>query len=316
MSGCQRFKDLLEKYVAGEHAPSDLDALHDHAKSCADCRRIVELHEELRQAAEEIPEPSAAHFQAMRAAVLRQIPQKQRGEVSSESKRGGFLRSLWARPAVRPAFAFVLAVAFLAGGFFLGRLSVPEPEFDEELMVEAISRQASLGKGLAEYWDSPFVYSNVSFRPRNGRIELSFDAARHIEVSTTEDSPLMREVVLHAMLDPTDMGSRLDALELAPRTMDGKLREVMIFALLNDPSLPVRLKALEVLAAYADDPGVRDALLLSVGQDPSVQIRFLALESLAGQGVSAERIRGAIGEVRSETDRAVLQHAAELTIGL
>jgi hypothetical protein len=115
------------------------------------------------------------------------------------------------------------------------------------------------------------------------------------------------------MLDPTEMGSRLDALELAPRTMDGKLREVLVFTLLNDPSLPVRLKALEVLAQYADDPGVRDALLLSIGQDPSVHIRFLALESLAGQGVSPERIRGAIGEVRSETDRAVLQRAVELT---
>jgi len=312
MSECRRFKDLLEKFVAGEHAPSDPDALRDHAKGCTDCRRVIELHEELRRAADELPEPSEAHFREMRAAVRRRIPRGEHGRATREVVRGGFLRALWSRPSARPALAFVLAIAFLVGGFVLGRLSVPEPGFDEELMVEAISRQASLEKGLAGYWDSPFVYSNVSFRPRNGRVELSFDVARHIDVETTADSPLLREVVLHAMLDPAEMGSRLDALELAPGTMDGKLREVLVFTLLNDPSMPVRLSALSILRGHASDSSVRDALLTTIGQDPSVHVRFLALECLANQSVEPETIRRAVGESPDEAGRAVLERANEL----
>jgi hypothetical protein len=316
MSGCQRFKDFLEQYVAGEAAPSELEVMREHANSCADCRYLMELHEELSLATEEVPQPSEAHFQSMRAAVLRQIPRE--GHRATERKKafGGFWRSLWAQPVLRPALAFILVVALIGGGFLVGRLSAEPPVFDETLMVQEINRQASLDKGLAGYWDSPFVYSNVKFRPHNGAVALSFDVTRHMDLETAADSPLAREIMLHAILDPSAMGSRLDAIELAPRTMDAKLKEVLVFTLLNDPSFPVRLKALEVLARYAKDPAVQDALLLSIGQDPSVQIRFLALEFLAGQGVDPDSIRRAIGEVSSETDRAVLRRVDELTGGL
>lgn len=316
MSGCERFTGLLEKYLAGETASSDVDALREHAKSCAECRRLIEVHEELSLAIEELPEPSETHFQAMRAAVLRQIPRHGTREAMRKTTFGGFWSSLWARPVTKPAFAFVLAIALLGAGFFIGRSSAPAPGFDETLMVQEINRQASLEKGLAGYWDSPFVYSNVKFRPRNGSVMLSFDVARHVDVETAADSPLLREIMLHAMLDPSEMGSRLEAMALAPRSMDGKLKEVLLFTLANDPSLPVRLKAVEILTQHASDPAVQEALLLSLGRDPAVQVRLLALECLAGRGVDPEAIRHAIGEVSEEGGRAVFQRAVELTGGL
>jgi hypothetical protein len=313
MSDCQKFKDLLEQYVAGEAARSDLGALLDHARSCAECGQLIEMHEELSLAVDEVPEPSNAHFRAMRAAVLRQIPRKDEAKAARTKVWGEFWRGLWAHPAGRPAFAFILALAFLGAGFLIGRSSAPAPGFDERLMVNEINRHASLERGLEGYWDSPFVYSNVKFRPRNGVVAVSFDVARHVELETTADSPLLRDVMVHAMLDPSAVGSRLEAIGLAPRSMDGKMREVLTFTLLNDPSLPVRLKAVEILTQYASDSGVQDALLKSLGQDPSVQVRLLALECLAGQKVDPGVIRSAIGQVNEEADRAVFQRAVELT---
>jgi hypothetical protein len=190
--------------------------------------------------------------------------------------------------------------------------------FSDEVLVEEMVRQASLERGLEGYWDSPFIYSNVNVRRQNGDVLLSFDATRHIDVATTLDSPLAREVLVHAMIESSPMGSRFEAMAVADRSMDAernmneRLREAMVFVLLNDPSLPVRLRSLEVLSRHSSDPAVQDALLTSLSQDPSVQVRLLALETLASRQVAPDAIRNAIGDTPDESGRAVLYRAIEL----
>jgi len=150
-------------------------------------------------------------------------------------------------------------------------------------------------------------------RRQNGRgMILSFDVTRRIDVETTLDSPLAREVLVYAMIDPSNMGSRLEAMAAAGRSPDERLKDALTFILLNDPSMPVRLKSLEILSQHASDPVIQDALLASLSQDPSVQVRLLALESLAGRHVDPKVIRQAIGENPDKNGRAVLHRAAEL----
>ena len=63
MSGCERFKDVIERCITGETTPSDLEALKEHSRSCADCRLALELHEDLEYAAAargEMPSPCGA----------------------------------------------------------------------------------------------------------------------------------------------------------------------------------------------------------------------------------------------------------------
>ncbi len=319
MSECARFEHLIEDYLAGDISREDLETLERHSGSCPGCRNLMELHREMSETSVEIPLPSEGDLGAMRSAVLRRIgvPGRVRsGRLSAHAGHGKDAQPFWKRwavlPVLRPAYVVAFAVALVALGFLLGRMGSSPQEFDDNMLVEEMVRQASLERGLDGYWDSPFIYSNVNVRRQNGGVLLSFDATRHIDVATTLDSPLSREVLLYAMIDPSPMGSRFEAMAVAGRSMDERLKEAMVFILLNDPSLPVRLRSLDILSRHSSDPVVQDALLVSLSRDPSVQVRLLALESLASQQVAPDVIRHAIGNTPDESGRAVLYRAIEL----
>jgi hypothetical protein len=308
MNACERFERLIEEYLGEEISAEDLDLLERHSASCPQCRRIMELHRDLSRLPEGASEATEQDFEALRTAVLRRIAEAGKGR-KSEPFRKRWPVQVW----TRPAYALALAMGLIAVGFLLGRVWPQPRPSDEGLLLEEVMRQASLERGLEGYWDSPFTYSNVSIHPRSGgNVILSFDVTRRVEVPTALDSPLAREVLVYAMIDPSNMGSRFEAMAAAGKNMDASLKDALVFILLNDPSMPVRLKSLDILSRHTSDPAVQHALLVSLSQDPSVQIRLTALEYLAGQHVAPDVIRKAIGETPDESGRAVLHRAVEL----
>jgi hypothetical protein len=310
VSDCEGFERLLEAYLAGDIAPADLKALRQHSEKCHGCGKIMELHCELTEIPGQVEHPTDSDFRNMRASVLNQV--RKTGSRRRQTRQSLRMR-WWQALASKPAYSVGFAIVFLVLGFLLGRMGTGQVELDEDLFVEEVIRQASLQKGIAGYWDSPFVYSNVSFRPQdNGAVTLDFDVTRHMTVTRTMDSPLTREVLVYAMIDPSPMGTRLTAMGVARNTMNEKLRETLVFILLNDPSLPVRLRSLEILAQYASDPLVQDAFMVSLSQDPSVQVRLIALESLAEERRDPGVIRRALGKTLDGNDHAVLHRAIEL----
>jgi hypothetical protein len=306
MSECERFEGLIEAYLAGDISAEDLATLEKHSGSCAGCRKLMELHRDLSGSTAEVPLPSEQDLSAMRRAVMKRVG------VGEPASSQSFWKPWVSLTGPRPAFAAGFAIVLIALGFVLGRVGSGPGEFSDDLLVKEMIRQASLERGLEGYWDSPFIYSNVNVRRRNGDVLLSFDATRHVDVATALDSPLAREVLVHAMIESASMGSRFEAMTVAEGRMDGRLREAMVFVLLNDPSLPVRLRSLEVLSRHSSDPVVQDALLASLSQDPSVQVRLLALETLASRQVAPDVIRNAIGDAPDESGRPVLHRAIEL----
>jgi hypothetical protein len=147
------------------------------------------------------------------------------------------------------------------------------------------------------------------------RVDLSFDVCRHVNMVTPANSPVAKEILLHAILSPAPMGSRMKAMELAPASMDLKLEEAIVFTMHNDPDLAVRLEAMSILTRVPYNNSVQEALMTTLREDESVQMRLLALERLAEKQVTMEILKKAIDESNMESNPALIQHANKLTSG-
>jgi hypothetical protein len=309
MKDCQDFQERIQSYIEGEIAPSEFDSLRRHALECPDCRQLMDVHIGLLRAGDAIPEPDAAGLEGMQRGVWQRIS----GEGRRRPRRG-FLRELGMLLGAHPAPAMAAVLVLIVGAVFLGRWSIESEPFEDNMLLSQVNRQAQRQAGLEGYWDTPFTYSNVSARPvSGGDLDLSFDVSRRVKVVTSMDSPLAKDVLLHAIINPTAMGTQMKAMELTSRIGDPKLKEAIVFTLHNDPNLAVRIEAINVLASYPYDDTVRDALLKTLREDKEVQMRLLALEHLAGKHVNLDTLEKNIKEAHMESDPAVLQHAIELT---
>lgn len=311
MEDCQHFRKIIHNTIAGEVSPSELESLNQHCEACPDCRQLMEVHSELLRAGKEVPEPAESDLLAVRKNVLSQIA---RDEAISTRTQRSFWWDLRAMFRTHPAPALSAAAALIVVALFVGRWSVTPQPLDDQSLINDINRQAALQSGINEYWDTPYSYTNVSARPLpDGRLDLSFEVCRYVNVVTQKNSPLATDVLLQAILNPSAMGSKMKAMALTPEIMDPKLKEALVFTLHNDPVPAVRIEALSILSQYPYDDEVQAALLKTLRQDETVQIRLLALEYLAGRQVNPETILQTIKEAELESDVALLQHAVELT---
>lgn len=315
MKECRNFQEIIQSYLAGEIPPSEVDSLRRHCEVCSDCRALMDLHIEMSELGEYVPEPDEADFRSMRSRVMTRIASEPR-PVRHVGRRWDFGSVFRFRPAVALPTAAVLLVAAVLVGRWSAAPRTPYAKFSDDILVREVTRQASQQAGLEDYWDTPFSYANVSAKPApGGNLELSFDVCRHVNMVTPADSPVAREVLLHAILSPASMGTRIRAMEMAPTAMDPKLEEALVYTMHNDPDLAVRLEAMSVLTRVPYNDGVQDALMTTLRRDESVQMRLLALERLAENRVRIETLRRVIDESNMESNPAVMQHAIELTRG-
>jgi hypothetical protein len=177
-------------------------------------------------------------------------------------------------------------------------------------LVAAIGADAASNRELADVENSRFTYSGVSFRRLDGaRVALDFDVTTHVRLVEPVESALVREVLVHALLNPSTTGARLRAMSYAAGAMEPKVREALIFAMHRDESLAVRLKALAILSDLLGEPEVQSAVLATLRDDESVPMRLLALDYLAAHRVDRARIREVIEQGRPG-DEALLVRLA------
>ena len=303
MSDCRQYQELLEDFLAGEIVASDLADLRGHCDRCRECAELLELHEGLLAMGEEIPEPDQDDLDDVREAVLERV-----------SPRTSFRMDLGRLWRAHPVAAGFSVAAALACAVFLGRWSPVVQTDGEDQLLAVINQQAARQSGLEDYWNAPLSFANVTVRPQaDGQLALSFDVSRHLDVQAAADSPLAREVLMHAILEPSSLGSRFGAMDVTPQIMDRQLEEAVAFTMHNDPSLTVRLNALAALARYPYDGRIQDAMLQTLKQDSEVQMRLLALEHLTRQHVGQETIRNTVYEAGLASDVAVLQHLSAIS---
>ena len=311
MKECREYREMILKLVTGDLSPDESEALRRHAQTCEGCRRLLEIHEELAREKVRVPEPTEAEFRMMRMNTLARV-----GPAVGLPWWRRLPDDTRAYFRAQPAVAALLVALTLGGAFLIGRWTVHPSRIDDRMLLSSIHQQAAASTGVSGYWDAPFTYNNVSARalPR-GRLALSFDVCRHVELVTPESSDLATDVLMHAILEPAPVGTRLKAMGITEQITDARLKETIIFALHHDPDLAIRLKAFEVLSQYPYDVTVQDALLTTLKQDESVQMRFQALDYLAARHVSSETLRRTIGEGGLQSNPAVMQRALQLAAG-
>jgi len=295
VSGCKRFEAAIEAYVGGGIANDDAEQLIAHATGCGSCRPLLEVHRELLDLAARAPEPDEADLERIRARVLGEVGRAAR---PMPSVAGPAVRR--ARPGWRLPLAAAAAVGLLAAGIAVGRAWPGRSAANGGVtprLIAAIGADAAANRELADVEDSRFTYSNVSFRGTDGdRVDLEFDVTTHVRLVEPVRSDLVREVLVHSLLDPASAGGRLKALSYATGAMEPKVKEALVLAMREDETLAVRLKALNLLAEQPPDPDVEAAVLGALRDDEAVQMRLLALDYLAAQRVDHGRLREAIRE--------------------
>jgi hypothetical protein len=271
----------LRNHRLGDEEQVELFA---HLAQCACCRDLLDFHDDLSTAAGDLAGPSDEALAAMRGRVIAEISGDTRHR---RSKVVALQQPFWWRPQLLAAAASVLV---LLAGFALGR-TIDRRSISESELLASLESRAMQNIRLQDVEDSPTLISNVAVRQLdNGRVALAFDVARHLEVQRDESDPLVNEVLVHAMLDQSSLGSRLKAVSLASTAANGKVQEALIFAMVNDPDLPIRLRALEILTQASFGAAVEEGLFLVLQNDDSVQMRLLAVERLAQRETLHQRL--------------------------
>lgn len=317
MSDCDRFKPIIQTYVAGDLDEMDLGPLLEHCRVCEACRGLMELHRDLTVLGARAGEPGEAELDALRTRVLRDVSRPAPWRLRELT---GW--QIWAGFALRSAAAVAAVVLLFGAGLMAGRAlpdqdspgsaDVARQNGSTHRLVTAISTDATSNRSLGDVEDSRFTYSNVWFRRVDGgQVALDFDVTTHVQLIEPEQSQLVREVLVHALLDSTSTGARLKAISFAAGSMDRKVKEALVFTLHRDDSLAVRLQALTVLADHLDDGEIESAVLKTLREDESVQMRLLALDYLAAHSIDRDVIRDTIRDNERPGDEALMVRLAE-----
>jgi hypothetical protein len=310
MNECRIVRARIKEMAAGESTSAIPESMRQHLRQCPECRDLLRTHARLAELDVTDMFPSEADFGRMRQAVRQRIQPR-----PQPAARVSFWRDLDTLLRAHPAVGAILAVILMAGMFWLGRSTFPagESPVGEEWLLQDLQHRNGAYQDIRETWDSPYLYSNVSFRPIDGgELEVGFDVTRHVSMKVSRHSPFLREILVHALLDPSAMGNRLEAMNMTDVAGDAKVREAVIYTLHHDPQLAVRLKAMDVLVSGGPTEVVREALLRTLRQDTSVQMRLYALEHLAAADADGQAIREAIFSSGQESDPAVWVRAQEL----
>ncbi|HET9385345.1 MAG TPA: hypothetical protein VFO67_09370 [Gemmatimonadales bacterium] len=295
---CQRWS---EQFLAGEMTALEHEAFLRHARSCEACNSLVLLDAELR-VAPPVSRLTAAEGDGVRRSVLRQLHALQERRQAAGQRPRGVGTALLAAAAV-----LLVGVGMVVGRFWAGAARGEDGE-----ALTGLIKQAALGSlTLADVENSPYVFTNVAFRSVDAeQVAVSFDVSRHLELTAHRADPLIRQLVVQAVVNPSPIGSRLKAISYAEGVADRAVMDALLIAMLDDPSAEVRLRALAALAPHKADPEIQSALLTVLTTSDSVPMRLQAIDYLVKGRVDPQRLRSAVSMLDPEEHAALLVRAS------
>jgi hypothetical protein len=302
MKECREFESLMDRVQTAESSDEEREKLLDHIESCAACNDAFEALGRLRNG-DLYPEPAAEEFLRARGNVIREIRNKK-----DRKSWGGFPLPafIW-----RPAAAGTCALAILILGFLLGgkvmhegtRSGESRPTDGRDGLMQNIKYVAEGHAAYEDIVNSPFTYTNVRVAKESaGMVNLNFDVSRHL-------NPLLTEVLVQSLIEPSGVDTRLAAISIAGTVPDAKIKKSLIYAMLHDENLAVRMTAQSKLVEHRGDAEIIDSQLAVLEREPSVQMRLVAIDYFASTNIQAERLKRAITSGKRDGSEAVFIRA-------
>lgn len=267
----EEYRDLLILDLYDELESDEQEKLREHLSSCLTCRKEKESLLELHAVLDRKPSvpPEEALWQVRRALL----------DKLSARRNGGRRFADWFSSAHRKdplaygaAAAAMLVLGFL-GGYWL-----------------ALSQPASLPEAASQidpFSDQGIQVSNVRFQetdPVTGEVELSFDAARHFQISGRVTDSRIQKLLAYALVNEQNPGVRLRAVNAiqSDRSQNGmtEVQRALLAAVKTDGNVAVRQRALQLLRQYAFTPEVQETLLYVLKTDENPRLRIEAISSL------------------------------------
>jgi hypothetical protein len=295
MNRCDENQTTIDKLYHDELPETEQQQLMKHLDECRTCTDYFDLLGRL-SAEDLFPEPEPSDMLEMRRAVVRRL----RNEAPVE--RPGWLTELF---AARHAFAVgivavVGAVLLIALGTVISQPGTERRanrviEEDERVIGRHIELASMHHRDLSDVENSPWRFSNVQLLDEQGdRVRVSFEVSRHLEMELQKGSPLLADVLVQSLLDPTSIGGQLQAISHAGELPDTRVREALIKAMLDDSNLAVRLEAQSKLVRHGNHPEVRDALLSVLQDEENVQMRLVAIDHLTRHRIDPALLERAV----------------------
>ena len=294
-------KNLIGQLQAGTISAADRARLDEYIKNHPEYTDLIKTDQILKSQPSLFPSPEPEKFTYMRDNVIKQIRRR-------EEKRSAGPESIFEQLymiILRPEMA--IAALTLIVGFFLGRLFPSDKESLNSEIIDQISSLATKHDNLADLKNSPYVYSNISFKDHNnGKISLSFDVTTHLDILSKKDDPLVRDVMAQSLINPSNVGTDLKTISYSETMADRKLKEALIYAVHSAPSLAVRLKAMNGLQQYQNDAEVQNAFTKVLKDEASVKMRLMAVDYLTKSGIAPDSLRRIVSESNVPQSPAVL----------
>jgi hypothetical protein len=278
--------------------------LDAHLRVCDDCRDIYEseknMHSVLAEDTSGWDVPSDLLVESRRG-------------LADELDRLDNKRSWWRIPAFSVVFTpmrMLESAALIAMGLALGVYVTnqqPAPTSvatnpASESYISVIPRNSTVSN-----------LQVVNLDPATGQVELAGEVSQPLRFQGRTDDPMVVQLIVGALRDTNNPGSRLKAVEvLAQKPGDESIEEVLINALLYDDDAGVRQKAAESLKPYASEPHVLQAFMQTLGKDVNPAIRIAAIEALTTSNPNDRELAKTIHEVtKQDTNPYIRQQALQ-----
>jgi len=307
MKTCTSYRHLLALYQTAELNPEERQVLDLHLQVCPDCRQALTELEIVKQTLTGVP----AFVPDDR--LLTSLRERLSDRLRRQQVKTGFVWPRWT-----PAVQWGLALLILALGFGLGRWSAEQRLSEAGALETLLTAGQPIRTGQIEI--DPYLgeIERIRYHAKSGTVDLRYQTVNHIVFQGPVESPLVRQMIRHALTEEEDPSTRLyaakvlQAIAQKEQSLDVELIGSLEQVLKKEPNPGVRLMAVRALQSVPINEAIRTALTRVLLYDRNPALRIQAFDSLTGPLEPVETREPLLRSVQADTSSYIRHRANDL----